>query len=362
MKNYLEKLRALSLEKQKNNFPEIVAKQIEIVAKIIEEEVIAESIVSKILDQLSQSEYLKKGLTYHQKRHNVDVHAGELARSQIEKVKDLLHDFGSLLNSKVSKPKRELEIIDKLERFITAARISEQKLKGYAEKLSEQTYDKRVMRFVSLAGKGLGKALLVRAEGLENIPHIGPCLIASRHYHALYDYPILCSIIPRNLFALSGSENFLNPLKRWFMTKIGAHPVKNIKPGQETRHSPETIEAINNYPTNNGVQIRKLIWHLQNGDCAVVFPEGKAIKVPFMPKLTRKFSEPKDGTIVIAYLAQKKIGKPLPIIPVGLNYGEVVRVKIGKPFYLKPLPKKKSREHYTAESKRLFAEIKKLSK
>src|SRR5579875_52933 len=46
------------------------------------------------------------------------------------------------------------------------------------------------------------RRLDLHVEGLEHLPHKGPLLIASRHYHHLYDGCILLAVAPRPLHLL----------------------------------------------------------------------------------------------------------------------------------------------------------------
>lgn len=327
---------------------------------ILSEQKHAEAVVKKAAEQIEKSGQLEKGIKWHSKRHNTDIHLQTILEKDIEKIQ------GLLLRLKASKTrKKEIELLGLIEETLDKAKLEKTELENYAKSLEEKEYDKRYIKLVKIVGSGISKALLVRPEGTENIPKKGPVMIASRHYHALYDYPILTSIVPRYMFTLSGAENFLSPLKAWVMKKIGAYPIKNftLKDKEKVRHSEETLRQIQEFPTSNYHQIKNLIWHLQHGEAALIFPEGRAIQVPLLGRLDREFSPPKPGTIFIIHQAEKKIGKKIPIIPTGLNYkGNNVRVRFGKPFYTKKAPKENKQEYFRAEAQRLFEEIKKLSR
>ncbi|OGX22351.1 MAG: hypothetical protein A3K54_00945 [Omnitrophica WOR_2 bacterium RBG_13_44_8] len=93
----------------------------------------------------------------------------------------------------------------------------------------------------------------VRAQGLEHIPKKGGFILASNHTSYL-DPVVFGAICPRKLNFMSKEELFCNPLVSWFLSQVGAFPVK--------RDSAD-LSAL------------KYALHcLKKGEALILFPEG----------------------------------------------------------------------------------------
>ncbi len=81
-------------------------------------------------------------------------------------------------------------------------------------------------RVVSLLALITCKILFgLQARGLENIPRKGGFILASNHVSYL-DPIVLGAICPRKLNFMAKQELFCHPLISWFLSQVGAFPVK----------------------------------------------------------------------------------------------------------------------------------------
>jgi 1-acyl-sn-glycerol-3-phosphate acyltransferase len=81
-------------------------------------------------------------------------------------------------------------------------------------------------RVVSLLALIACKVLFrLRAQGLEYIPRKGGFILASNHISYL-DPIVLGAICPRKLNFMAKQELFCHPLISWFLSQVGAFPVK----------------------------------------------------------------------------------------------------------------------------------------
>jgi 1-acyl-sn-glycerol-3-phosphate acyltransferase len=71
----------------------------------------------------------------------------------------------------------------------------------------------------------LAPLLRLRLIGVENVPNVGPLLVASNHLSNA-DPIILEAVFPRPLFFLGKAELFRNPLFRWILRRFGGIPVE----------------------------------------------------------------------------------------------------------------------------------------
>jgi len=138
-------------------------------------------------------------------------------------------------------------------------------------------------RFSSLLALVICKILFgVRARGIENIPKKGGFILASNHSSYL-DPIVLGAISPRKLNFMAKEELFCHPLISWYLSCLGAFPVK--------RDSAD-LSAL-----------KHALRRLREGEVLILFPEG-----------SRRF----DGTSTdpypgIGFLVAKS---GVPVIPV----------------------------------------------
>ncbi len=122
----------------------------------------------------------------------------------------------------------------------------------------------------------------LQAQGLENIPRKGGFILASNHISYL-DPIVLGAICPRKLNFMSKQELFCNSFFSWFLSQVGAFPVK--------RDSAD-LSAL-----------KYAMRCLKEGKALILFPEGSR-------RFDSASTEPYAG---IGFLTAKSY---VPVIPV----------------------------------------------
>jgi len=170
-----------------------------------------------------------------------------------------------------------------------------------------------------------------KAEGLENIPKKGPCIIAANH-SSYFDFICLIAVVPRRIRFLAAEKFFRS--KFWYpLVKLTGQ----IKVDRQDKNKEEVYSKV--YST------------LKKGKIIGIFPEG-----------TRSPS----GKIEKTYtgVAKFAIKAKVPVVPVGISgtynimsrfdkrpkFRKAIEINIGKPLAFK--------EYYIKETNRdIFAEV-----
>ncbi|WP_231475346.1 lysophospholipid acyltransferase family protein [Persephonella sp. KM09-Lau-8] len=97
----------------------------------------------------------------------------------------------------------------------------------------------------------------ISAEGIENVPREGGCILAANHRSNLDPF-VLNTISPRPIFFMAKHELFKIPILSWIIRKAGAIPVKRT--------------------TRDIGALKKAIELVNNGYCIGIFPEGTRAK------------------------------------------------------------------------------------
>ncbi len=139
---------------------------------------------------------------------------------------------------------------------------------------------------VILIGTIIKVFMVIKVDGLENLPGQGACILASNHLSNFDVFPMQLAL-PRPLFFMGKAELFKNPLMGWVLRQLGGFPVQRGVSDQW---------ALNH--------ARKV---LDKGLILAMFPEGTRSK-------TRGLSVAKTGAARLA------IEKDIPIIPFA-HYG-----------------------------------------
>jgi 1-acyl-sn-glycerol-3-phosphate acyltransferase len=163
----------------------------------------------------------------------------------------------------------------------------------------------------------------VRADGLEHVPAEGPVLLAARHYHHLYDGVVLLDVVPRPLHILVALDwvdtRPLRGLMQW-ATRTARWP---------TVLRPEGLAAVRNraFAADEVARfrlrgIRECVSLLCEGAALVAFPEGFPNVDPrFTPKRdAAEFLPFRAGFASIVALAERRLRRRVPVVPVGLAY------------------------------------------
>ncbi len=127
--------------------------------------------------------------------------------------------------------------------------------------------------------------------GRENIPATGPVIFASNH-RSFLDPFIIGVLNRRPVYYVAKSEIFKNPFVAWFVSSLGAFPVRR---GAGDPDMLETARAI-----------------LERGDCVLIFPEGTRTR-------PGSLGRPKRGVGRLA------LETGAPVVPVALIGTEAVR-------------------------------------
>lgn len=160
----------------------------------------------------------------------------------------------------------------------------------------------------------------IKVEGLENIPENGAYIVCANHYSAVD--PIMIGVmLPHRISFMAKAELFKNKLLRFFLTNVGAFPIKR---GEADIKSIKTSLKI-----------------LSEGKVLSLFPEG-----------TRNRSDEVRAEPGIAMLSIKA---KVPVVPVAVisDYKFLHRsiIKVGKPLSLEGFyDQKLNSEDYTKVS------------
>lgn len=159
-----------------------------------------------------------------------------------------------------------------------------------------------------LSGLAFRTLWRLRVEGRENVPLVGPLLIAANHA-SFIDPPLVGSSLPRPLYYMGKEELFRWPVFGWIISQVNAFPIRR-KEGD--------VGAI-----------RTAHRILAAGGALIVFPEGRRQR-------GGEFGRPKGGVGLLAV----KTGAP--VVPAYLHGNHRawrfprLRVVFGKPLAAAP--------------------------
>lgn len=156
----------------------------------------------------------------------------------------------------------------------------------------------------------------LRTEGLEHVPESGPLILAPNHF-SMMDHWFVGLRLRRHVRFMAKSQLFKGPLMRWFLSHMGAFPVRR---GQ---HDDEAITTS--------------LTLLRRGEALVMYPEGGR------SRSGRIGSRARPGIGRLAYEAGA------PVVPVAIYGSErarnwrraqfpVVIVRYGAPLRVQPEP------------------------
>lgn len=130
------------------------------------------------------------------------------------------------------------------------------------------------------------------------IPRDGPLLLVGNHPNSLLDPLFLAAVARRPVRFLAKAPLFSNPWTAWAVKSVGAIPV----------HRPRDNPAL---VSQNESMFRAAHDALLAGAAIGIFPEGMSHDAPSIAPL-------RTGAARIALGARSRLGRSLPIIPVGL--------------------------------------------
>lgn len=136
-------------------------------------------------------------------------------------------------------------------------------------------------------------------KGLENVPTTVPVILACNHPNSFLDAIVVGLFQKRRIHFLARSDVFNTPFKNWILSQLSLLPVYRLQ------------EGLENLDKNKDT-FSKCYELFDNGGMVLIFSEGLCIQEMRLRPL-------KKGTARIA-LEYSKNGKPLMVVPVGLNY------------------------------------------
>lgn len=101
----------------------------------------------------------------------------------------------------------------------------------------------------------------VTVQGLEHLPPVGPCILASNHASYI-DGSLLLSALPREMGFVAKMELKTHFISRLFLTKIGTIFVERFQTGESVKDANRAVKAV------------------QEGRTIVYFPEGTFTRMP----------------------------------------------------------------------------------
>lgn len=218
-----------------------------------------------------------------------------------------------------------------------------------------------------LIARGLSaRRLNTVVRGIHHVPKTGPALIAARHYHHLFDGLALFYALQRRFHVLVTIDWVQSSISRRFMetiTALARWPVllREDALAENVVHHGRTQFSTGDIRRYQRAAIRASIQLLCEGRLLVVFPEGYPNVDPtYTPKRSSdEFLPFKSGITTIVTATERRLGRPLPVIPAGLVYGgdkpTTAHLTFGAPVY---------RKNYSADRQwlsRLETEVRRLS-
>lgn len=191
------------------------------------------------------------------------------------------------------------------------------------------------------ARRAVAQDVTVTVDGLERVPTSGPVVMAARHYHHLHDATILMTVVPRQLHILVALDWVCGPWGRRIMETLCRLARWPTVLRRDSPHLTGPKPASVYHPDAWHGMMRQAILDsealMREGRILIVFPEG----YPNVdPEIAMK-AEPDEilpfrtGFAKIVARAQRTIGRPIPVVPVGFRYRRGARwqatVRFGAP-------------------------------
>ncbi len=158
----------------------------------------------------------------------------------------------------------------------------------------------------------LASRFKVQIEGLAHLPEKGPAFLIPKHQQ-WWDVPLLGQVVPRPLYFFAKQELFRSAPGRYFISRLGGIPVDRVSP----------IRSLATF--------REIGSLLRQEAFLVLFPEGTYYPGAMGPGKWRLVQ-------VILRLQNKQALRPVPFLPVGIDYERLsgsgrirVTLRIGEP-------------------------------
>ena len=364
----------------------IISKQLSYLNKLITEEAIGRKIVEREIKKIRDLELHKEynisieDFNKLVKEKDVEVHFAHIFFEELKPIREELEGLEEALRQQLSFKGNfntlitsEEKSYEKLKVLFDELELSKSRIRDYFKDISHLTYNKRSIRTNQAICKFIKNVFFkIDVQGIENIPLHGPCIIAPHHHNAAFDPIVLISLINRHLFFLTSVETFVAiPLYDKVLYSIGCLPFKRDESRFNARlEKAVPLEKVQDYDSSNLASLKKMINHLKYGDAIVMFPEAEAkINPTYARPDDEDFLPPQEGFLELSMLAERRLKRKIPIIPIGLKYansmGSKVTVRVGKPVYvpneIQILTKSQLKLELTRYSNYVFDIIKRLS-
>lgn len=187
----------------------------------------------------------------------------------------------------------------------------------------------------------------VHVTNVESVPTNGPALLVARHYHHLFDGLALFAAISRPIHILvtvdwvqtEAMRRLMESLARAARWPLVLRSNALLAGAGSARRQPSRIFSLHDVARYQRSALRESVKLLSEGRLLVVFPEGYPTIDPNFTAKTHpdQFLPFKPGFAVIAAAVERRLGRPLPLIPTGFHYEPgkpwVASLRFGKPTY-----------------------------
>lgn len=184
---------------------------------------------------------------------------------------------------------------------------------------------------------GIARRVRLRVEGLDHVPATGPVLIASRHYHHLYDALALLTVIPRPLHFFVALDWVHGRWGRRVMEgacRAARWPVV-LRQEELLRQAQEHPGRAAYRPDETSRYLRQGMAEatalLRAGRAMAIFPEAYPNVDPrYTPKHGDAFLPFRPGFARLAMMAARDGQTRVPVVPAGLAYADLAGADAGR--------------------------------
>lgn len=159
--------------------------------------------------------------------------------------------------------------------------------------------------------------LTLEVEGADLLPRTGPVIVASRHFHHLYDGCALLATLDRPSHVLVAGDWAGNPASKLLLARAcsAARWPTVMRPGGPSRIT--DAQAAGAFRS----AVRESLVLFGEGRMLIVFPEGfPNIDPGYTPKTDESMFLPFErGVVRLATIAARS-GIEVPLVPVGFSY------------------------------------------
>jgi putative membrane protein len=198
----------------------------------------------------------------------------------------------------------------------------------------------------AIAAYNLARSMNLTVFGRDHVPRTGPAVLAARHYHHLFDGAALVMGLRRQPHLFVALDWTRSPWERLVMEtacELADWPValrgdNVVRSGTDAGAGAFGASEIRRYVRSS---IAKGAALLERGDLLAIFPEGYPT---IDPAGSRKNADDAflpfaPGLLAIVERAERALGAPVPIVPVGFHYAPAARgrydiaMRLGPPLY-----------------------------